>query len=124
MSELKWTPLYERITYLGMYKTVVYISGPYRANTINEIVQNIRVAEYYSGLMWKVGAVAICPHKNTALMDGLIPDEKWLDGDITIIERLDPWKDFILMLPGWENSQGAQRERARAMKLDVAVLYA
>jgi nucleoside 2-deoxyribosyltransferase len=96
---------------------VVYTAGPYRAKTASGIVANIRRAEAIAVELWRMGYAAVCPHLNTALMDGLAPDHVWLNGDLKIMERCDA----VVLIEGWENSQGtlAEIEHAKARGIPV-----
>lgn len=96
---------------------VIYIAGPYRATTTWRIQQNIRAAQETALRVWKVGAVALCPHANTALFDGEADDSVWLDGDLELLRRCDA----VVMVNGWEQSQGATSERAFAKELKLPV---
>lgn len=96
---------------------VAFVSGPYRAPTVQGIVQNIREAETVALGLWQFGFAAICPHKNTGLLDGAAPDEVWLRGDLEILRRCD----LVVMLPRWEKSEGATKERDRALELGIPV---
>src|SRR3990172_2170462 len=86
---------------------VAFVSGPYRADTVHGIVKNIRRAERLSIELWKLGYAVICPHKNTALLDGVAPDDVWLQGDLAMLKRCD----VCVFIAGWEKSTGAQAER-------------
>ena len=99
---------------------LVYIAGPYRAEHESEVVKNIRLAEELAIQVWRFGAVAICPHKNTALFGGLCPDETWLKGDLEIIRRCDA----LLMTPNWRRSEGARIERETAEALGLPIFVA
>jgi hypothetical protein len=44
-------------------------------------------------------------------MDGIVPDWRFLVGDIEILKRCDA----IVMIPGWRKSEGARKE------FDIAV---
>lgn len=96
---------------------VVYIAGPYRARTTWRIQQNIRAAQETALRVWKIGAVALCPHANTALFDGEADDSVWLDGDLELLRRCDA----VVMVNGWEQSQGATSERDFAKELKLPV---
>jgi hypothetical protein len=98
---------------------VAYIAGPYRAPAAHGIVQNIRRAEAVALKYWKLGYAVICPHKNTALFDGTCADSTWLDGDLEILARCD----VIVMMKGWEKSQGAAEELQHAESLAKEVIY-
>lgn len=96
---------------------VIYIAGPYRAETERGVVLNIRKAEDLALEVWRRGHAVLCPHKNTALLGGACPDETWLRGDITLMLRCDA----VLLVEGWERSSGTRAEvdAARAAGLPV-----
>ena len=98
---------------------VAYIAGPYRSDTVYGIVENIRRAEAVAIKYWQLGYAVICPHKNTALFDGLMPDRIWLDGAIEILKRCD----VIVMSKGWERSSGSKAELFEALELGIEVIY-
>jgi hypothetical protein len=52
-------------------------------------------------------------------MDGICPDQWFLDGDIQMLRRCDA----IYMIPGWETSQGAREELDIAKSLRMEILY-
>lgn len=97
---------------------LAYIAGPYRSDTIRGTVENIRRAEAVAIKYWKKGYAVICPHMNTALFDGLLPDGVWLEGDIEILKRCD----VIILMRGWSQSKGAQLEYDIAKKNDLEVI--
>lgn len=67
--------------------------------------------------MWRAGLVGICPHCNTRFFQGAAEDDVWLDGDLAILERCDA----VLLVPGWENSEGTNVEIEHAHKQGVPV---
>ena len=83
------------------------------------VTRNIEAARAVARELWLMGFAVICPHSNTALMDGIDTGELFLDGDLAILERCD----FIVMLPGWQESSGAtaELEHARALGLGVFI---
>jgi len=98
---------------------VAYIAGPYRSATPRGIVENIRRAEAVALKYWRRGYAVICPHLNTALFDGAADDTCWLEGDLEILARCDT----IVMMKGWEKSQGASEELQHAQSLAKIVIY-
>ena len=97
---------------------IIYTAGPYRADGWHNVFENILIARQVARELWKRGWAVICPHANTLLMDG--PDIKpqtFIDGDLEIIRHCDA----ILMLPGWEGSQGAQMEYSLAVELGMPI---
>lgn len=98
---------------------VIYIAGPYRADTEWGVVQNIRKAEQAALFVWRCGGVALCPHKNTALFGGALPDDVWLRGDLELLSRCDA----VWMVGEWGESAGAQAELRYAFEHGIPVLY-
>jgi len=96
---------------------LVYVAGPYRAATPRGIVENIRRAEALALRVWKAGAACVCPHLNTALLDGAADDSVWLSGDLEIIRR----SDALVLVEGWERSNGTREEIALARSLGLPV---
>ena len=105
-------------------KKVAYIAGPYRAPTRAGVIANIRRAREVSRLAWEAGYAAICPHMNTALLDSdrLTPDV-FLEGDLEIIRRFKPGRDVMIMMDGWESSEGARGEKELADLMGIEVIY-
>ena len=97
---------------------VVFICGPYRARTIHDVVQNIRRAEAYAKKYWKLGYAVICPHMNTALFDGLLPDEVWLSGMLEVLRRCD----VVVLTLGWNKSEGSRVEADEALKANKEII--
>ena len=102
-----------------MEKKVAYIAGPYRAATPHGIVQNIRRAEAVAIKYWKKGYVVICPHKNSALFDGILSDEAWLEASCVLLARCD----VCVMMQGWERSEGARNEESMARDNKMEIIY-
>jgi nucleoside 2-deoxyribosyltransferase len=82
---------------VGLYRDP---RGPYY------IRENIREAEAVAAYLWQHGIPTLCPHLNTALMDGLAPDEVFLKGDLVMLARCD----VLVTVPNWRRSQGTQQE--------------
>ena len=85
---------------------LLYIAGPYRAKTVNGVRRNIRKAEMVMEWAWVNGWIPVCPHLNSAFVDGLVPDEMILKRYLRLLTRCDA----ILMMKGWQDSEGAKDE--------------
>lgn len=103
----------------GLVMKVAYISGPYSAPTIAQTVRNIRNAERTAIKWWHANFAVICPHLNTALLDGEIPYEQVMEGDLELVSR----SDVIVMMPRWKFSPGAMREHEHAERLGKKIVY-
>ena len=97
---------------------VIYIAGPYRGKTIHETLENIRKAEKVAIKYWQMGHAVICPHKNTALLDGTCKEETWLTGYIEIMKRCDT----VVLVPGWKESEGSIAEYMVAVHEDKEII--
>jgi hypothetical protein len=97
----------------------IYIAGPYRDATVSGIRQNIANAESLAIEVWKLGAVALCPHKNSAYLDGVVPDRVFLDGGIELLRLCDA----VVTVGGWQKSQGSRDEIAYAESHKIPVFH-
>lgn len=98
---------------------IIYICGPYRANTERDLVVNIRRAELAALFIWQNGGAAICPHMNTAFFGGACPDKVWLEGDLEILKRCDG----VFTTKYWQESIGAKAEVELAKELGIPVFH-
>jgi hypothetical protein len=114
----KWIePSYD----LEKWVNLVYVAGPYRAETHYIVKQNIRKAEDIGVLLWAYGWVPIVPHLNTEFMNGAygLPDWVWLKGDLAIVKACK----FIVVEGMWRYSDGTIGEIECAKENNIPVLY-
>ena len=96
---------------------LAYVAGPYRGKSKNklinklQVIRNIMAARKVAKALWREGYAVICPHSNTALFDGVVNDQAFLDGDIEMLKRCE----LIVMIPGWRSSSGSVDEFKFAM---------
>lgn len=98
---------------------LVYVSGKYSGEDATEIEENIQTARRVAIELWELGHAVICPHLNTAHFEEdcqLLYDD-YIEGDLDILTRCD----VIVMLPGWEESRGANVEKGCADRLGIPV---
>lgn len=100
---------------------IAYIAGPYRAPTVFGVTQNIQRAREVAAEFWRMGYAVLCPHMNSALMDGVVPDGIFLTGDHEFLRRMRPGDIFVL-LPDWTKSEGTKAELALAISLGLTVV--
>lgn len=97
-----------------------YTIGPYRSKEgIYGIKKNIDRAEALGVALWKLGYAVIVPHKNTAFIDGAIPDDQILEGDFAMLRRCD----FAVTVDGWEHSVGSRQEISLCDSLGIPVYH-
>ncbi|MCK9629808.1 MAG: DUF4406 domain-containing protein [Bacteroidales bacterium] len=97
---------------------LIYIAGPYRAPTRWQEEQNVRAAEIAAYHVAEMGAYPVTPHANTRpYFADAQPGEFWLAGTMELLRRCDA----VLLLPDWAGSEGAQAERAEALRLEIPV---
>jgi hypothetical protein len=96
---------------------VIYVAGPYRANTERGVIENIRNAEAIAIKVWQAGFIALTPHLNTRLFGGICSDEVWLNGALEIMKRCDG----MILVPGWEKSSGTIAEIEEAKNWNIPV---
>lgn len=102
-------------------KLLVYTAGPYRdPRGIIYVESNIRQAEHVAQQLWQMGYSVICPHLNTKHFDGLpgVQSDDFIVGDLVMVERCD----LVVLLPGWEASEGAKKECAHALAHGVRLM--
>jgi len=99
---------------------LVYIAGPYRSDTINGVVKNIQVAREHAEKLWKAGYAVLCPHLNTALFDGVMDDQTFLNGTMEMLKRCDA----IYLLPKWSLSVGSVKEYEYAKENGIKIIHA
>ena len=92
---------------------ILYISGPFSplpgdADPLHSTEHNILQASRYALLAARKGWAPFCPHKNTSGFHHVpdLSEEFWLECCLEYVRRCDA----VLMIPGWERSEGAKRE--------------
>ena len=99
----------------------VYISGPMTAKHGYTVEENIAAGlRVYLDLLRR-GIPAFCPHLSGAFPSAWadVSWEAWLQYDFAVIDRCT----HILMMPRWETSAGAVREKAYADARGIPVLF-
>lgn len=98
---------------------LIYIAGPYRADTKQGIELNRRVAELIGMHVARAGGYPVIPHNNTPqCFEGLQPDGFWLEGTLALAETCHG----MVMCPGWQFSEGSRGERDLFMRIGRPVL--
>ena len=74
---------------------IAYLARLYRASHPRRNLAEYHQARKAGITLWTLGYTVICPHLNTAHFDGVVPDQRFLDGDLEILRRCD----LMVMLP-------------------------
>ena len=101
---------------------IAYISGPYTAPTPEAVEANILKAAAVAAEVAALGYAVFCPHTNSYWVDGAKPGlsyEYWVEADLAILAKCD----LMVMVQGWEWSNGAGRENAAAELRNMAIYY-
>ena len=88
---------------------LLYVAGKYRDSRGEyHVLQNILAAREVMLELARMGYAVICPHTNSFLCNGALPDDlTWLDIDREIVSRCDG----VVLITGWQQSEGALCER-------------
>lgn len=98
---------------------VFYVAGPYRAMGVWQQELNIRRAENVAQDLRRVGQFVICPHTNCRFSDCNVSDAQYIAETLELMRRCD----VVLVLPGWEDSEGTQGEIAEAERRKMPVFF-
>lgn len=96
---------------------ISYLAGPYRGKNWLERQINIAYARAVAKQLWSEGKTVICPHMNSANFDKCATDKQFLDGYLEILSKCDE----VLLLPGWNQSEGTKAEIRKAVELKIPV---
>jgi hypothetical protein len=98
---------------------VIYIIGPFRGKTAWDIECNVRRAEEAALEVAQTGAMPLCPHTNSRFFQGQCNDEFWINGMLELLKRCDA----VLLIRGWEKSEGSRGERCYALDHNIPIFY-
>jgi hypothetical protein len=95
--------------------TIIYLAGPYRG----DVEKNIAAAREVAVQLWSAGYPTITPHLNTANFsdDCTCTENTFLVGYRMMVKLCDG----MVMLPGWEKSEGSIAERKYAESYQIPV---
>jgi len=99
---------------------VIYVAGPYRADTSIEVTRNVhRAAAEAAELLYAHGLAVICPHSMSHGWEGHsdYTPERTLLGCFELVRRCDA----LLLMRGWQRSEGSVAERDVALEAGIPV---
>jgi nucleoside 2-deoxyribosyltransferase len=95
---------------------LVYIAGPYCADTAWAVEKNVRAAETLAHSVWLAGYVAVCPHSMCRWMSE-IDESVYLEGLLDLMRHCDA----VLLVGAWAESRGTVAEVLEARRLGIPV---
>lgn len=98
----------------------VYISGPMTAKHGFTVEENVAAGLRAYLECLRRGIPAFCPHLGGAFPSAWsdVSWDTWLEYDLAVIDRCT----HMLLLPRWETSAGAQKEREYALQIGKPIL--
>jgi hypothetical protein len=96
---------------------IVYMVGHYRAATIYQISLNIQRAREVAAQVWLAGFMPVCPHLNSAFLDGLVGDDVILARYHELLLRCDA----VCAFDDWRKSDGSRDEVFLALREGIPV---
>jgi hypothetical protein len=98
-------------------QVMVYVAGPFRADTPWEVELNVRRAEERAYMLAARGIGYVCPHLNGRFFDKTATDEYWLEMTKEQMRRCDVvWADVRM------GSEGTEGELAEARREELPVI--
>lgn len=108
-GQLKITINYGNIKIVPAKQLLIYVAGPYTANSRSQVKKNIAMAEAIGEQILAAGHIPIIPHKITSFWDEREAFKHWQNQDwlhrfcLPLLDRCDG----AFFIPGWELSEGA-----------------
>jgi hypothetical protein len=96
---------------------ILYVAGPYSG----AVKENIARARAAAITLWEAGHGVLCPHLNTQHFenDCGCAYQDYIRQDLRFLARCDA----LVMLEGWEESNGARTEHSFAQELGMPIYY-
>ena len=118
--------LFDRTCVNEVSDFIVYVAGPYRGKSKFYLLnryqrfRNAMCAWKVSVQLWNMNVMPFCPHMNSFWMDKKVNNlNVFIEGDLKVLKRCDA----ILMLKGWENSEGVLIEIKFAKENNIPIFY-
>jgi len=99
---------------------VLYIAGPFSADTAWLTENNVRRAEELALKVCALGnVVALCPHTMYRYFHGMETAQYWYDATLELARRCDG----VILLKDWGLSKGAINEYEEANRMNLSVFH-
>ena len=98
-----------------------YVAGPLRAASDAEHFRNCERAAVLAIRLWRKGHHVFCPHSNSGkyvnMLRNDVPDSAFLEFGLYMLSCMDG----LVLVEGWQESEGALAEVAEAKRLGLPV---
>jgi hypothetical protein len=101
----------------GLEGPCLYVAGPYRAPSPAGVTKNVRKAQQVAAVAAARGWFPVVPHNLSHGFEAAGDDAYWLAHTLAVMERCDA----LVLVPGWERSEGTIAEVARARQMTIPV---
>lgn len=118
-GEFWMPPLESVLSNNPVVKRVVFVGGPFSADTPEELDANIVRIEMLAHEVAAAGAAPVVPNSLGRTYKGHPAYEFWIEATKVILRRCDA----LLVTPDWERSAGTRGEVAEARDLGMPVFY-
>ena len=98
---------------------VIFIAGPFRAENQWGIECNAYQAEKAALQLAELGYIPLCPQTMYRHFHKTVTDKFWLQATRELLKRCDG----ILVLPGWQKSEGTKKEIELGKSLGLSLEY-
>lgn len=102
---------------------MAFIAGPFYGNGDDKVIaQNIKIAETVAAELANRRVEFFCPHTHTGALTGkcLVGEDFFRALCRSILIRV---ADCLVVLPGWEDSEGTKKEIKLAKELQIPIFY-
>jgi nucleoside 2-deoxyribosyltransferase len=96
---------------------LLYVAGPYTADTPEGVQENIKAANEVAVKLWEAGHTVICPHLNTLGIETVMDTPEIIRQCCKLIQRCDA----IVVIKGWERSEGTKQEMGYAQSNGLSI---
>ncbi len=97
----------------------VFICGPLRHINVEVVAKQCAEAKRVALRYWRMGYNVYCPHANSGVFHGMVPDDTFLTAALNELAS----SNIVVMLQGWKKSLGSRIEHALAKKLKKEIWY-
>jgi hypothetical protein len=104
-------------------KHIVYVAGPYNNDDRSIVDENIGRAREVAITLMEFGYGVIVPHLNTYKFEERCDRAHYEDFQELYIKLMLKGSDSVLMLQGWQDSEGCKMEKIVAEALDHPLFF-